>query len=156
MPRNSANRPLPEAAQPRVNDSTAQRAFDLLFIPLREVVRFLQPWVAPEKWTPLTLQTTWANYGVPNSFQLAAYRKSPAGRVHLRGLVQRSGGAGTTIAVLPVGYRPRLSCIFYQYDSAGGVRVDVNAAGGIVYFGGAGAVDVSLEGIEFDAAGVNE
>lgn len=103
------NQPLPSASQPRVSDSNVQRAFDLLFVPLREVVRFLQPFVQPEKWKPLPLDSSVSN--IASDYVQAQYRKNPLGEVEVRGEVTISGAHGGThvIGTLPAGYRPRLN-----------------------------------------------
>lgn len=155
MSRTSRNSPLPEAAQPRVNDTAAQRAFDLLFVPLREVVRFLQPFVQSEKWKPLALLNGFRNYS--NDFYPAQYRKDPMGRVWLRGLVFRSAASTSALFILPVGYRPscRVGCTTTANNDW--ARFDVRPDGSFAFDGAASANwfnFVFLDGISFDT--VNE
>lgn len=155
MARTNRNQPLPQAAQPRVNDSTAQRAFDLLFVPLREVVRFLQPYVQPEKWKPLPYVNGWQDIpGTGSVYMRGAYRKDPLGRVWLRGVVRRVSGAATEIAELPDGYRPSRGCLFVVISSTL-CRVGVSPEGMVVVeAGGDPANFISLDGVSFDT--VNE
>lgn len=122
MPRlPNRNSPLPSTSQPRVSDSNVQRAFDLLFVPLREVVRFLQPFVQPEKWKPLALESSASNYAT--DYVQASYRKTPLGEVEVRGEIVVSGAHGGThaIAVLPAGYRPRLNQVRVVGDGGSSV-----------------------------------
>lgn len=148
------NPPLPSASQPRVSDSTTQRAFDLLFVPLREVLKFLQPYVQQEKWKPLPVESGVTNFDA--TYALAQYRKNPFGRVEVRGEVVISGahGATHTIAVLPEGYRPRRNQTFVVADASGGGTglVQVAPDGQILHLAGSHA-QVSIE-FTFDT--VNE
>lgn len=148
------NAPLPQAAQPRVTDSNVQRAFDLLFVPLREVVRFLQPFVQAEKWKPLPLDASVSNYAT--DYARASYRKNPLGRVEVRGEITISGahGGSHTIATLPEGYRPRLNQVFVIADTSGSSTglVRVTPLGVVEHLAG-GHTHVSME-FSFDT--VNE
>lgn len=130
MPRlTNRNQPLPSTAQPRVADSATQRAFDLLYVPLREVLRFLQPWVQAEKWKPIDMLNSWVNFST--AFNSAQYRKDPQGRVYLRGLVKRTvaGYVGVPICALPVGYRPTKTCMFATVGNNKHTRLDVDKGG---------------------------
>lgn len=148
------NQPLPSASQPRVSDSNAQRAFDLLFVPLREVLKFLQPYVQPEKWKPLPLDSSVTNYDA--TYAQAQYRKNPFGRVEVRGEVVISGAHGGThtIAILPRGYRPTRNQVFVVGDASGGGTglVQVTPDGLILHLAGS-HTQVSIE-FTFDT--VNE
>ena len=154
MARTNRNQPLPTATQPRVADSTAQRAFDLLFVPLREIIRFLQPFVQSEKWKGVTFQSPWADLG--SGFHTTQYRKSPMGRVELRGLCYRTTGIATAnevMFVLPVNYRPSHNCTFPCPTNTGVTTVQVHADGTVRWQSG-GYVNVFFDGITFDT--VNE
>lgn len=140
------DRPLPAAQQPRVSDSNAQRAFDMLFEPLREVVRFLTPFVQREPWQLLVYSSTWSD----SSTGRGRFRKDPLGFVRLDGLVARSGGALTTVGVLPEGYRPSTEQLRIVYAGGAAGVLTVSTAGVIDYLGAAGAVNIALSGIEFD------
>ena len=148
MARSNRDRPLPDAAQPRVESPTTQRAFDLLFVPLREVIRFLQPYVQREKWEELTFNSTWGHTGSP--YELGSFRRDPWGRVSLEGVVTRSAGALTPIAVLPQGYRPLKSHVFGLWTTGGFSSIVIDSTGLISYNGAAGGLSLCLSGISFD------
>lgn len=100
-------------------------------------------------WTPLILQNGWNTYG--GAFSTAAYTKTSAGMVILKGMIK--GGSGV-IANLPAGYRPATfeSLIFENSSNQTFGRLDVNAAGDIVVSVGSN-VWFSLDGISFMPAG---
>lgn len=156
MARANQPRPLPQAPQPRVSDTNTQRAFDLLFVPLREVIRFLQPFVQQEKWQALPYLSGWADIpSTGSTYTRGQYRKDPLGRVWLRGVVTRVSGATLTIATLPEGYRPSRGCIFIASSNSVDCRIDVSSDGVINYVsGGLPGNYISLDGISFDT--VNE
>lgn len=61
--------------------------------------------LAPGPWQPVTFVNGWTNLG--GTWSTVAYRKHPTGLVELRGACL--GGTianGTTLYVLPTGYRP--------------------------------------------------
>lgn len=116
-------------------------------------------WTASPLVTALPLNAPWANYG--GGFAGAAYYRSVEGIVWLRGLV-KTGTIGSTIATLPVGYRPAGKRMF-QVGGAGtgdaSCRVDVMDDGSIIMRAvnglASGAVPyVSLSGIAFPCAEV--
>ena len=149
-------RPIPEASQPRVNDGNVQRAFDLLFVPLREVIRFLQPFVQAEKWKNATLLNSWANFGT--SYDNAQYRKDPLGRVYLRGLVKRTvAGFSVPVFILPTNYRPDKILLFSTVGNNKFARLDINPDGSVIIAAADSATPeafLSLDGVSFDT--VNE
>lgn len=99
----------------------------------------------PEAWNTPILSGLWVNYGL--GFTPAGFYKDKMGRVHLRGLV---GGGSGEIFILPAGYRPAYQLIFCVVaDNALG-RVDVTAAGTVLFVVGSNAF-VSLDGISFRA-----
>jgi hypothetical protein len=146
--RDNRDRPLPEGQRPRVQDATIQRALDALATPVIAIVKFLQPFVQAQKWQPLTFSTGWSQYSDPD-LSRAGYRKNPLGRVELRGTVARTSGSTTTIAVLPVGYRPAHRTLFPAAGSSGAGVVSVYSTGVVEYTSG-GVTYFSLEGITFD------
>lgn len=150
-PRQQRPPPLPDVPRATVPDAATQRAVTAIITAIQSIIQFLRPYVQPEPWRYLLYETTWADYPSTSSFLRCAHRKDAMGRVHLRGLTQRSGGSQNVIGVLPVNYRPSEIAVFMQYDSAAGYgRVDVYPDGRVIYGGAAGAVDVSLDGISFD------
>ncbi len=99
-------------------------------------------------WTGLTYTnaggTTWTDYG--GAFQIGQYRKV-GDLVFVRGLAKRTAGAGTTIAILPAGYRPPLytyTQLFSSLCSGGACRVDIDTSGNIVDIGGVGGTWIAL------------
>jgi hypothetical protein len=103
--------------------------------------------ISVEEWIAVSFGTGWSDYG--SAWQTAAYCKDAAGFVHVRGLVQRTSGSGTTILTLPAGYRPAAQKIFAVYGDAGAGRIDVRTDGVVLYTAG-GTGFLSLEGITFD------
>lgn len=151
MGRQSRTAPLPDVPRATVPDAATQRVITAIITSLQAVLKLLKPFAQPEPWRYLLYESTWSDYPTVSSFLRCAHRKDALGRVWLRGLAQRSGGALTTIGVLPAGYRPTEIAAFCVYDSVAGFgRVDVYPDGQIIYGGAAGAVDVSLDGISFD------
>lgn len=146
---------LPQISDQRVEQPATQRAVDAITRTLIAVVNFLQPFAQAEKWhfvgTPNepVFGTSWQNYTGAGSFQFAAYRKNPLGRVELRGLVERTAGVVTTIFTLPQGYRPVRQEIFFTGGNTGAGRVDVMPDGQVIYNSG-GTTFFTLAGITFD------
>lgn len=95
---------------------------------------------SPEPWKPLPFVSGWGNYGV--SHMASAYRKDQLGTVHLRGLLTRVDGApvGSTIALLPAGYRPPARMIFTVGGGqpAATSRIDVYPDGNVTWVSGPG------------------
>ena len=96
----------------------------------------------PEPWRVLPYAGSWTNYG--SGHITSAFRKDPFGRVELRGLASKNGGApvgGDVIAKLPAGYRPPARMIFPTATGGGNVygRVDVLANGDVVWVAGSAA-----------------
>lgn len=151
--RSSRNRPLPDTQPVRVDDTKSQRAFDSITNVLRSVLNFLQPFVQSDKWHLVgrdpAFGSGWQNYAGGGTFQLAAFRKNPLGRVELRGLVARASGSVDTILVLPQGYRPASQEIFFTGGNTSAGRVDVYSDGQVVYVSG-GDTYFTLSGITFD------
>lgn len=102
-------------------------------------VGYVPPIIAP------TLINGWVNFG--GAYQAAGYWKDSDGVVHLTGVV-KSGSAGTTIFVLPAGYRPAASELF-TYVAGGALGYgEVQATGNVVFSAGATS-DVSISGVSF-------
>ena len=143
------NRPLPPAPPPRVDDGKLQRAFEALFVPLREVIRFLRPFVQPEKWQVVTYVPGWID--LPGTYGRSSFKKDPLGRVLLRGIAQRTSGVATQICVLPEGYRPSFTQIFIASSNSVDCRLDIGPEGIVTLAAGGLATNyVSLNGISFD------
>lgn len=67
-----------------------------------------------DPWHSLTLQNSWADFG--SVYAPAGYRKASSGQVRLRGVIKDGTfTAGTTVATLPVGYRPPYPVIGTAY-----------------------------------------
>jgi len=115
------------------------------------------PASSPEGWKTLDLVGSWVILG--SQWATAQYRREPAGRVSIRGVVTKGGGVpveGDVIAILPVGYRPVMDEVFGAMTGnyAVGGRVDITTAGQVVWIAGAtgasGTNDyTSLSGISF-------
>jgi len=146
------NRALPEASQPRVEDPSTQRALSAIFNSLREVVKYLQPFVQPSKWRALPSYDDWGRGSTNN--KLAQYRIDPLKYVELRGEAKTVNAASTTIGVLPVGSRPYVNMTFpvtvFDVTIKPG-RVDVQTSGNVVLVDPAVArdIEVYLDGIRF-------
>jgi hypothetical protein len=80
-------------------------------------------------WCALTFVNSWHNYSTP-TYSSGAYTKSADGVVTLKGLVA-GGTVGTTIATLPVGYRPAQWEIMSVESNGAWGRVDIDPSGNI-------------------------
>jgi len=94
-------------------------------------------------WTPLFLQGNWTDYSPP--FTSAAYTKTAAGLVVLKGLVKSGSGV---IGTLPVGYRPAGNIMFENSSNGSAGRVDVQSNGTINLVTGTNGW-FSLDGVTF-------
>ena len=94
-------------------------------------------------WTPLALQNSWVDYSPP--YASAAYTKTSAGVIVLKGLVKAGSGI---IGYLPAGYRPSASIMFENSTNSAGGRVDIRSDGSIYMSVGSNAW-FSLDGIAF-------
>lgn len=102
-------------------------------------------------WAPLLLKGSWTDYG--GAYSTAAYTKTKAGVVMLKGLVKNpsSPGSGSVIATLPSDYIPNGGSLLFgtsTYPNAN-ARVDVLSTGDVVMTTGVGGW-VSLESIRFN------
>ncbi|NCQ53944.1 hypothetical protein COV88_02685 [Candidatus Saccharibacteria bacterium CG11_big_fil_rev_8_21_14_0_20_41_19] len=100
-------------------------------------------------WTNMSLQNSWVYYGTPYSYP--SYTKSSDGIVTLHGLI-KSGTmtSGLVIANLPVGYRPARTVLSSCVSVGAASRVDISAAGDIIYRSGSNGW-YSLDEISFYA-----
>jgi len=94
-------------------------------------------------WAPMNLAGSWSNYSQP--YATAAYTKTSAGVIFLKGLVRSGSGV---IANLPAGYRPAKYIMFQTSSLDVGVRVDVYPDGNVVMVTGNNGW-YSLDGIAF-------
>ncbi len=105
--------------------------------------------IAQQDWQPPpAFLNRWHNYG--SGYNTAGYFKDSMGMVHLKGLVA-GGLGGTTIFVLPVGYRPaaeQLHVTCTNNNTAG--RLDIRPSGELVVVAGDSAW-FSLDGVTFRA-----
>jgi hypothetical protein len=106
-------------------------------------------------WITASLISPWVAYNTTN-YGGMYYRKVIGGMVLLQGLV-KSGGTGSTIAVLPSGYRPSKDLIFNQMGNSpsAAYRVDVTTEGNVTVATSPGPVTtfgwLSLSGMIFFA-----
>lgn len=110
--------------------------------------------IAIPLWAPLLLNNNWTDY--ENGYSTAAYTKTSAGLVMLKGLVRKSTAvtAGETIAAaLPPGYRPAGGALIFGVQTNPNTwgRVDVLSGGHISVNAGSNGW-VSLENISFIAS----
>ena len=106
----------------------------------------LPAWAGDAAWTVLAYSGTWA----AGARITPGYRKDGAGRVWARGTV--TGGAATTIAVLPTGYRPSATMIWMTDHNAAAGAVSVDSSGNVVTpWPAAAFTNIALDGISFDA-----
>lgn len=116
------------------------------------------PTITPTAWQTFAYSGTWSAFTSGGTYPTAGYRKGPDGRVYFRGYAQGAGGdlVGSTIATLPVGFRPVGQQHFVTFDGDGKViQMRVNSNGTI------GAVNSATEtlsskffnfdGISFDS-----
>ena len=64
----------------------------------------IEPWHEVGAAGEPAFNTGWSNYG--GGYETMAFRKTPDGRVHLKGNVKAAAGANQVVFALPVGYRP--------------------------------------------------
>ena len=121
-----------------------------LFIPLRDVVRFLQPYVQPQPWARVEFTSSWTSEGFGTTAQIVEHRKDPLGRVHLRGVAKRTG-ASNDMFQLPEGERPPRTLLCAMSSNSLFALVQVATSGMVTYVsGGDPTVWVSLSGLSFD------
>lgn len=146
-------RPLPSPSEPRVTDGALQRALSGLYVALKEVVTFLQPYVQPQPWRKAELTSDWADIANSPLVSQMSYRKDPLGRVHLRGVAKQTGAPGSSVIFqLPEGYRPPKQPSFVVDSNLGAAFVGIYVDGRVEYqgVGGTPSTYLSLDGISFD------
>lgn len=89
--------------------------------------------VLGSSWDGLTFGTGWANFG---SGWTTGQIKKVGDMIYIRGLVFRFSGTGTTIATLPVGYRPNAPILCPSMSNDALCRVDIEADGTVSYVSG--------------------
>lgn len=92
--------------------------------------------------------TTWTDFG--GGYLNGQYWKDSLGLIHLEGGCKRTAGAGTTIAVLPSGYRPS-GTIEFPVATSGAATVavvQIDSSGNIIMVSG-NAAFISLQGLHF-------
>lgn len=97
----------------------------------------------------MTRLNGWLNYS--SSYAQCQYIKDAEGFVHIRGMV-KSGTTGH-LATLPSGYRPYRIQICAGFSASGACRIDINAAGEIIFGTGYSATWTSLGNIVYRADG---
>ncbi len=102
---------------------------------------FVPPWITP------TYLNGYTDYGL--GIQVGGYTKDPMGWVHLKGLIRRptSTPLGTTILVLPAGYRPTAAEFFAVVSAGIYGQIRINPDGTILFE--VGGSNISLSGISF-------
>jgi hypothetical protein len=104
--------------------------------------------ISQQLWQNPSFLNAWHNYGA--GYNAAGYFKDSMGIVHLKGLVA-GGLGGTTIFVLPAGYRPTARQLHVTAtNGAAPGRCDVLSSGEVVPVAGDTAW-FSLDGITFQA-----
>ena len=109
--------------------------------------------LSTETWTTLPLDNGWTAYGSP--YQSPIYRRQIDGTVQLSGLIAAgTTTVGTTVATLPIGYRPASDHVFKTSAGAATAVADVyvRSSGAITIQNVAGTVTwLSLSGVRFPA-----
>lgn len=95
-----------------------------------------------------TFATGWAHFGA--GYHQGGYFKL-GNVVFLIGTVVGDGSGTSTIATLPVGFRPPAASIVRSFGSGGG-QIDIDPAGVVSFTGGATVAALSLAGVSFVAA----
>lgn len=140
--------PLPTVTPQRVSDGLVQRAIDNLTAAIRGILILLQPYAQREPWKDIDFSLgTWRREST-SGFCAPQYRKNPFNVVTLRGAVEQAS-AGTTIGVLPEGYRPPGDMVFSVRGNAGAGEVQILASG-LIFYSSGGTTFLSLDGIQFD------
>lgn len=98
-------------------------------------------------YSTLPLLNGWSLFSSDN--EELGYLKNPDSVVYLKGVIA-SGATGSTIATLPVGFRPKKSRIFTVMSSGSIGRVDITPDGSIIFVSGSSTY-VSFDGLSFIA-----
>ena len=102
---------------------------------------------ATPTWTALTMQNGWVSFGAPNS--ALQYTKASDNIVQLRGMI-KSGTttAGTTVATLPAGARPKQRIILAVPNNGAHARIDIHPTG-IITITGTSNAWASFDNVSF-------
>lgn len=119
----------PEADAIQANFEAIKKEFPLS----RKAMSVEAPHVVGSSGEP-AFQGTWVNFNVA-TFTPLRFWKDAMGLVHIQGLVM-NGVAGTTIFILPAGYRPGNGLLFATDSNTGHGRVDIAATGNVVHTSG--------------------
>lgn len=87
-------------------------------------------------WAPLTLATGWAVYSGGGGYYSGLRYRKIGDNIQIQGMV-KSGAAGSTIATLPVGFRPQYTVMQVCEANAAGTLAVVlfqDAATGIITY----------------------
>lgn len=109
----------------------------------------------PEAWKALVYNTGWSDYGSGEA--PGSYRTTPDGEVVLRGLTKRPAAGSSTIATLPLLYRPEYTEEFAVGAGMGGApyysaaRITVLSDGQIILREGDPSAFLILRNVRFDA-----
>lgn len=88
---------------------------------------------AQDDWIAPSLLNSWVNYG--GEHEVAGYLKDTMGFVHMKGLIKSGAGtAGTTLFVLPVGYRPAETVIIPTVGADAAEIMSVDTSGNVKVF----------------------
>ncbi|MGH9961575.1 MAG: hypothetical protein ACREBC_31365, partial [Pyrinomonadaceae bacterium] len=121
----------------QIQDESVQGNFDELkkrFPLSRKDLKLETPHNVGDPGEP-AFQNSWVNFDTANWQQLRFWR-DPLDNVHVQGLI-KSGFLGTTVFVLPTGYRPAVAPPPFAVDTNTGFgRVDVAATGNVSPFSG--------------------
>lgn len=146
------SRPISDVARPQVDEPKTQRVLEAIVTSVSSLVHFIQPYVQTDPWHLLSYyDATWSDLPAIGlvSVHRPSYRKNPMGRVELRGVAQRSGGA-EIIGVLPVGYRPALGVVLPVYTTVGTALIITSDGNMLINGDPGGAAVLSLDGVTFD------
>lgn len=116
---------------------------------------------APDVWHAVgtagepVFQDSWGNYGGP--YVGARFRKMAGGVVYVQGLVNRPSppGGGSTVFVLPAGYRPLAFIAFATPCNGGWAQIGIDGSGNVQVTTAAGGATPGtftyLSGVSFPA-----
>lgn len=114
---------------------------------------YRMPIIQPANWIVPDLLNGWIQYDSGTSgYQQARFFKGDNNIVHMEGLIKNgTSNDGTSIFVLPAGYRPARTLIFPVSTSSGYGRIDIYLEGNVRTNGDYGDSFISISGISFRA-----
>jgi hypothetical protein len=98
-------------------------------------------------WCAFSYQNSWHDYSA-GTYSTGAYTKGTDGVVQLKGLLSTSGAIGTTIAQLPVGYRPKQQLLIAVESNTAMGRLDIDTSGNLISTAGSN-VWFSVDSVSF-------